>query len=282
MTIPHLELASGVPRSADLTSVAGIPLTLAEGDIRLGSDLLVEEELVRRLHELARVAAEPIAQDGERVEYRMLNGVRRRTDTQLEGLPLRYELTAMLGHPIGREAAKTAGHVHVRPAGSTLGYAEVVEVLHGAAGFLIQDLTIDGRGPSSSRAWLIRARPGDRVVFPPELAHVTIDLGVGPLVFSDIIDRRARGIYAEVADARGFSWYVGADGELRANDRYASVPDLEVCDAVEWSGAVDRPLYREFSADPQTFAWLSDPGRFPDAAPQVWERVTGVLAEDSG
>ncbi len=101
-----------------------------------------------------------------------------------------------------------------------LGYPEIVEVLHGEAGFLIQDLTTGPSGPVSGHAWLVRARPGDWVILPPELAHVTIDLGAGPLVFSDVIDRRATGIYAGVADARGFAWYVGADGRLRANPRY--------------------------------------------------------------
>ncbi len=63
----------------------------------------------------------------------------------------------------------------------------------------IQDLADGPDGPQSRRAWLVRAGPGDWVVLPPDLAHVTIDLGAGPLVFSDVIDRRARGIYAGVA-----------------------------------------------------------------------------------
>ena len=102
-----------------------------------------------------------------------------------------------------------------------MGYPEVVEVVHGEAGFLIQDLAEGPEGPPSRRAWLVRARPGDWVVLPPDLAHVTIDLGAGPLVFSDVIDRRARGIYGGVAAARGFGWYVAADGTLRPNPRYA-------------------------------------------------------------
>ena len=280
MTPSSIVIAGGIPTSADLTAIAGIPLGLTDSSISTGPGVLVEEDFVRHLDELATVAAEPIAEDGRRVEYRMLNGVRRRSDDHLAGLVLRYELTAMVGHPIGREAAKTAGHVHVKPSGSKLGYPEVVEVLHGEAGFLIQDLETDLGGPHSRRAWLVRARAGDRVIFPPELAHVTIDLGAGPLVFSDIIDRRAAGVYAPVAEARGFAWYVGADGELRANDRYAVVPGLEVCDAAEWSGSADGPLYPAFAADPASFSWLSEPDRFPDVAPRVWNRVGDLLASD--
>ncbi len=207
----------------------------------------------------------------------MLNGVRREEDAQLDDHALRYELTAMIGRPIGWEAAKTAGHVHVRPPGSELGYPEVVEVLHGEAGFLIQDLSVGPDGPRSTRAWLVRAHPGDWVVLPPMLAHVTIDLGAGPLVFSDVIDRRAAGIYSDVATSHGFSWYVGADGELRANDRYTEPPPLEECEAVDWSGSAGSPLYRSFRDSPSEFSWLSQPDRFPEAAPTVWRHMEAVL-----
>lgn len=280
MAVSRISIARDVPESADLTTAAGIPLELEEGSIRTGPGVLVEQDLVRQLHELAQVTADPITEDGRRVEYRMLNGVRRDSDDRLERLPVRYELTAMAGHSIGHEAAKTAGHVHVRPAGSSLGYPEVVEVLHGEAGFLIQDLEQGPEGPRSSRAWLVRARAGDRVVLPPELAHVTIDLGAGPLVFSDIIDRRAAGVYSAVARARGFCWYVAADGELYPNDRYTAIPELEVCDAAEWSGEAGGPLYSAFDSGPEDFVWLSEPDRFPDAFPQVWARIEAMLRGD--
>ena len=205
-------IASPIPATVDLSIPAGIALSVRRGVAELGPDLLVEEDRVRRLAELAPVLAEAIGRRGRRVEYQMLNGVRRAQDSGLQDLPLRYELTIMGGRPIGSEAAKTYGHVHVRPPGARFGYPEVVEIVHGEAGFLIQDLSTSPVGPMSSVAWLVRAKAGDWVVLPPELAHVTIDLGAGPLVFSDVIDRRATGIYRGVGEAAGFAWYVGRDG----------------------------------------------------------------------
>ena len=215
MTDARVAIAAPIDLAADLTARAGLPLTLRAGRIHHGADVLVEEDLVRRLADMRDVVADSVGRRGRRIEYHMLNGVRTREDAHLAGLSLRYELTALAGHPIGWEAAKTLGHVHVCPPGRSVGYPEVVEVLHGVAGFLIQDLTDAPDGPKSRRAWLVRAEPGDWVVLPPDLAHVTIDLGAGPVVFSDVIDRRARGIYAGVAAARGFGWYVAADGSLR-------------------------------------------------------------------
>ena len=272
----RVSIAAPIARSADLTSRTGLPLALRGGRVHLGPGVLVEEDRLRHLSELGRVTAEPPGRRGRRIEYRMLNGVRRPADTHLDGLPLRYELTAMTGRPIGWEAAKTAGHVHVRPSGSALGYPEIVEVLHGEAGFLIQDLSAGPSGPVSRHAWLVRARPGDWIVLPPELAHVTIDLGAGPLVFSDVIDRRATGIYSGVADAHGFAWYVGADGRLRANPRYGRPPTLVEISAEDWSGPAAGRLYEVFRDDPARLSWLSEPSRFPTMAPGVWQRVVGA------
>lgn len=274
---PRVTIAAPVALDADLTDRAGLPLALIAGRIIPGADVLVEEDLVRRLAEMRDVVADRIGHHGRRVEYRMLNGVRRAEDAHLEDLPLRYELTAMIGRPIGWETAKTLGHVHVRPDGLAIGYPEVVEVLHGEAGFLVQDLVEGSDGPQSRQAWLVRARPGEWVILPPDLAHVTIDLGAGPLVFSDVIDRRARGIYGGVANARGFAWYVGADGTLRPNPTYARPPRVEEVSAVEWSGTAPAPLYQYWRDDPSRLGWLSAPVRFEQAAAALVARIGDAL-----
>lgn len=232
---------------------------------------------MRRRSEMRDVLAAGVGRQGRRVEYHMLNGVRRAADRQLGTLRLRYELTAMRGLPLGWEAAKTLGHVHVSPSRSSVGYPEVVEILHGEAGFLIQDLAFTTQGPRSRRAWLVRALPGDWVVLPPDLAHVTIDLASGPLVFSDVIDRRARGIYTGVAQARGFAWYVAADGELRPNPRYVDTPPIEEVSAGDWSGQPRGVLYEVFREDPLGFTWLSDPARFAPVAPGLAARIASAF-----
>jgi len=277
MTDPRVAIASDIAPAADLAERAGLPLTLRDGRIRHGEDVLAEEDLVRRRADMRDVLADGVGRGGRRVEYHMLNGVRQREDAHLADLPLRYELTALAGRALGWEAAKTLGHVHVCPPGASMGYPEVVEVVHGEAGFLIQDLAEGPEGPRARQAWLVRARPSDWVVLPPDLAHVTIDLGAGPLVFSDVIDRRARGIYAGVAAARGFGWYVAADGALRPNPRYRQPPHIEQVAAADWSGAAPAPLYRHFAADPGQLAWLSEPDVFRDVAPDLVARIADAL-----
>jgi glucose-6-phosphate isomerase len=277
MSIDHVTIRAPVSADAELSELAGLPLSLRRGRLHLGPGVVAEEDLVRRKAQMRDVLAAGVGRQSRRLEYQMLNGVRRVQDVHLEGLPLRYELTSMPGSPLGWETAKTLGHVHVSPPGSSVGYPEIVEVLHGEAGFLVQDLAMTADGPRSRQAWLVRARPGDWVVLPPDLAHVTIDLGAGPLVFSDVIDRRARGIYAGVAQARGFGWYVATDGVLRPNPRYGVPPRIEEIPAAEWSGPAPGPLYGAFRDDPASLAWLSEPARFAAMAAPLAHRIGDVL-----
>lgn len=283
--------------AADVRAGAGVELRLRARVLSLPRQVVVEEAAARRLAELRAVVAGPVHGTGRRVEYRMWNGVRAVGDGHLSGLALRYELTQMNGRPLGAEAAKTFGHVHVRPSGVALGYPEIVEVLHGRALFLIQDLRPSPEAGRESDAaaghrerrsvgsWLVRVGAGERIVLPPELAHVTIDAGRGPLVFSDIIDRRARGIYDEVRAAHGFAWFVGSDGALARNPSYGEAAEPLEVSAAEWSGELvrdrraghHRSLYDQFRDDPTSFAWLSEPTRFPAVAPALWARIEPLI-----
>jgi len=254
----------------DLSARAGLTLATARGRLVLGRDLTVEEAGVRRLGQLASVAAGPIDPASRRIQYWMYNGVAVETDLpRIGSLPLRYELTALADRPVGAERPKSAGHTHLGP-----GFAEVCEVLTGTAGFLIQDLR---PGPSATYAALVTVAAGEWIVLPPYLHHVTISLGGDPLVFSNVIDRRSVGEYASVANAGGFAYFVMADGEVVANPRYTAVPVLERHTAADWSGPGDGPLYSAFVRDPGDFGWLSGPAEFRARHPAMQDRLRPAL-----
>lgn len=89
MSTERVAIASPIARTADLTTLAGLPLALRAGAVMPGPDLLIEEDRTRPLSELAAVAADDIGRHGRRIEYRMLNGVRQEADSHLAALPLR-------------------------------------------------------------------------------------------------------------------------------------------------------------------------------------------------
>lgn len=266
------------PATADLARSAGLPIAIDDGRPVLSPDLLVEERRTRRRRELAGVAeyTPGLDADGE-IAYWMLNGVLHPRDADLTRHALRYELTILSANPLGREAPKTMGHRHVRPEGASVGYPEIMEIVHGEAGVLFQDLAFDGADQTATFAVLVQGGVGDWIVLPPDLHHVTINLGPGPLVFSDVIDRRATAIYQDVKRARGFAWYLGADGSLRANPAYRRHPELRRIDAPRWSGASEGILYERFTADPGSFDWLSSPESFHSRHPGLWARVSSAI-----
>ena len=262
----RVSIAAPVARSADLTSWTGLPLALRAGRARLGPDLLVEEDRVRRLSELARVTAEPSGRSGRRIEYRMLNGVRQPADTHLDGLrpPLRADRDGAGARSAGRRP-RPLGHVHVRPPGLRH------RLSRGRRGPPRRGRFPDpgpGRRPRTDRAagtpGSCARAPGDWVVLPPELAHVTIDLGAGPLVFSDVIDRRAtrhlrRRRRCPRASA-GTSRRTGGCAPTRATSTRRGSRRSR---AEDWSGPRHGRLYEVFRDDPARLSWLSEPGPVP-------------------
>ena len=258
------------------TVPAGLPVGIARRRPAVGEGVRVEEWASRRLGELARVTVEPVSRASRRVQYWMLNGVALTDDLARIDPRLRFELTYMADRPIGWERPKTAGHNHGRPASGSIGFAEVCEILEGTAGFLVQDLQ---PGPAATFAALVTVRPGERIILPPFLQHLTIDLAGDPLVFSDVISRRITGDYEGLAAAHGGAYLVGPRGEARPNPAYRSLPPLERLTAEGWAGEAARhpvPLYQQLLADPAALAWLDEPDTFPDRFSELWARLRPV------
>ncbi len=267
----------------DLTDLAGIDIQWADdGTLHFGDDLIVDETFSRPLSRLKSVALDPAACVPEdRVQYWMYNGIARSGERErLAQTGLRYELTLMFPQAIGRERAKTLGHLHSFPANSRLNYPEVCEVLHGTAYFIFQTMDIQTRTANFCAA--LEAHPGDKVVIPPNLHHLTINAGNEPLLFSDVIPLAVTGIYEPLAAMHGAAYMNIVDDGFIINPVYQSVVTLE-----QWSAqaylAVDltpeRPLYDVFSETPDALSWMVAPERFSTVFPELWQRVEPFIAD---
>ena len=265
----------------DFTAPAGIEIGWQQGRPAVGPGIRIDERATRRLCAMAPVSATPVSPGSRRIQYWMLNSIVREEDAGRVDPRLCYDFTFLPDRPVGWERTKTFGHSHPKPGPGRLGFAEVLEILEGTAGFLLHDLL---PGPRSTCAALVVGRPGERVIFPPSLSHASVNLASGPLVFSDIIDRRIverqlPSDYSQVAAAHGLAYYIDLDGEAQPNPAYLEVPPLERFTAEEWSGpSPDRPLYRDYVERPGDWDWLHDPDLFPARFPALWERVADVVA----
>lgn len=261
------------------SSHAGLDIGLIQRRPAVGPGIRVGECATRRLCAMAAVSATPVSSRSRRVQYWMLNSIVRDADVARIDPQLCYDFTYLPDRPVGWERTKTFGHSHPRL--GRIGFAEVVEVLEGTVGFLVQDLL---PGPRSTFAALVVGQPRDRVILPPVLAHASVNLAGDPVVFSDVIDRRIvdrqlKSDYGQVAAARGMAYYIDLGGNARPNPAYVEVAPLRRFTAEEWSGPwPDRPLYRDYVEDPGSFDWIVNPERFPERFPVLWDRVAGVIA----
>jgi len=257
----------------DLQVASGLHIALDEEGLLFGDDVVIDEAMARLIDELAPVALAPEACRGSsEIAYYMYNGVYCSPDSpRLAGLPLRYELTLMPFRTIGRECIKTHGHRHSTEPKSGLTYAEICEVLAGTAHFYFQSL---GAGLSADRVFYIEVGPGQKIVVPPGLDHLTINPGPGPLLFADVIARDCRNAYDRFRTSHGAAYLEIIDGDDRrfiANPAYHMRLPLRRVPAREYSElhlATAEPLYSAFVRTLGAgWPFLTQPGLLADFQP---------------
>jgi glucose-6-phosphate isomerase len=264
-----------------LASLAGIEIDwAADGTLTFADDLLIEESFPRPRSRLRSVALDPAScQPDDQVQYWMYNGIARRMDyDKLSATSMRYELTLMFPRALGRERAKTLGHLHSFPADSRLNYPEICEVLYGTAYFVFQTMKPETR--SAPFCAVLEAHPGDKVIIPPNLHHLTINAGDEPLLFSDVIPYAVKGIYEPLATMRGAAYLNTRDAGWITNPYYSSIGELHQWQTnayPELNLTPQIPLYKAFVEAPEYLAWMLHPERFSMVFPDIWSAVSSAI-----
>jgi glucose-6-phosphate isomerase, archaeal len=266
----------------NLAECAGIDVRwAADGTLTFGADVIVDETFSRPRSRLRPVALDPEAcEPGDQAQYWMYNGIARVHErVRLQAAGMRYELTLMFPHAIGRERAKTLGHLHSFPPNSKLNYPEVCEVLCGTAYFVFQ--TMDTESKQASFCAVLEAHPGDKVIIPPNLHHLTINAGDEPLLFSDVIPLAVKGIYEPLMNMHGAAYLYTVNDEWIPNPAYQVVPELvqwKIRSYPELSLMANMPLYRVFAEQTELLSWMLTPERFGETFPDLWRVVQVVTA----
>lgn len=182
---------------------------LAQKDVLFdGHDAAASEEVVTRL-------------------YRLIN------DQQVlayQGLPaeeatrgLKFDVTVVPPSSavpsLGQEYPKTVGHFHTSLPGSAVASPDFYQVVHGRGHLLLQ-----AKYDTVVQPYLISVGPGDIVLVPPWLAHISINTGPDVLVFSNVCVRQPHLDYESITSNQGGAYYVVRTGDGMAvipNPRYA-------------------------------------------------------------
>lgn len=222
---------------------------------------------IRRRLDMLEVLYDDQAAEKEELYY-MYRGISRSGDEGIiETRGLRYDVTIVCPGTLGREYIKTAGHYHPGNAVTGITYPEVYEVLHGRAHYLLQKPHPDCKDELESVIF-IAAKPGDKVLIPPQYGHITINPGEDYLIMSNWVAREFVSVYEPYRLMRGGAYY-----ELRSEDgpvfignkRYRRLPHLQRCPVKPVSQLnliTGLPLYRVFHENNEAFDFLTHPENY--------------------
>lgn len=171
---------------------------------------------------------------------------------------LRYDIILISPGTVGGEYKKTSGHVHEGL------YPEIYEVLYGTALFILQK----GTGKDVSYFAAVKTRAGEKILVPPGYTHATVNIGDGPLLFSDLVADECQNHYEDVQANCGMSYYVlDQKGEpvFEKNPNYGCVPAERIIGPVkkpELGLEFDVPVYDLVSESPKRYDYLVHPERY--------------------
>ena len=173
---------------------------------------------------------------------------------------------------IGQEPVRSQGHIHAVSASCGSSTPEVYEIWSGEAVIYIQESGSDDPG----KCYAVHARPGDVVIVPPGYVHATINADVSQnMTFGAWCVRDYGFDYREVRSHGGIAYFPYVDGgslNWRKNPAYSG-GELIVKEARAWedfSLEPGIPIYTQFQKDPERFAFVADPERYP----HLWKEFT--------
>lgn len=98
-----------------------------------------------------------------------------------------YDITIIMPGTIGKERKKTSGHYHGYNDTRRNTHPEVYEVIKGTAAYILQkspDFAVEPRS-AGGRSYRGGGEGGQSIIVPPNYGHCSINIGDGPLVFSN-------------------------------------------------------------------------------------------------
>ena len=190
----------------------------------------------------------------------------------------RYDITIVMPGLIGGECKKTSGHYHGWTPDKTTTYAEVYEVLKGTALYVLQKSMNFDDDPEKVRVddlILVTVPEGKTLLVPPGYGHCSVNIGDGPLVFSNLAYVPCPIHYDPVRYCHGMGAYICRTPEgirFQYNDRYKDLPKARfatVKDGPQFGIREGLPVYKSFCENPEAFDFLTHPDAYTDRIMQL-------------
>lgn len=259
-------------------SRSDLPIEMEEGTYRLNfhSGLTCGGHGSRSAGDMIPLLRSPDGVDQRELCYHFYRDVCFPVDRAVfQKYDFRYDITVILPGTINGEFKKTSGHYHGYIGEGRAGtYPEIYEVLEGKALYILQKaVNFDQpEEPVFEDRKAVFVEAGQAIVIPPFYGHCSINVGEGPLAFSNIAVVACPLFYDTVKARRGLSIYALGDGggvSLENNPRYPAASDSEISRyrpvpapalGIDFSSEV----YSAFIRDPEKFAYLLRPAEYEE------------------
>lgn len=188
--------------------------------------------------------------------YQFYVGVEGKEDAKIiRQTGLRYDVILVNPGTVAGELKKTSGHQHVGL------YPEIYEVLHGTALFLLQK----GSGKEIEHFAAVETQSGQKILIPPGYSHATVNIGEGPLVFSDLVADSCQNRYEDIQENHGMCYYIlNQEGvvSFEKNKNYSEVPMVKKIVPINQTALgldFTKPVYDLLIEKPELFNYLEAP-----------------------
>ncbi|MGA9474894.1 MAG: glucose-6-phosphate isomerase family protein [Terriglobales bacterium] len=208
--------------------------------------------------------------DGPDPVYSIVMDVgRREHKDELARRMLLFGVVVYAAGQLGEEPVRSQGHIHAVAPHCGWSTPELFEIWEGRAIIYAQESTDDDPG----RCFAITAGPGDKIVVPPGWAHAVINADSKTrMMFGAWCDRQYGFVYDAIRAHHGLAWFPilarqTLDGQQKIhwepNPSYR-VGELSIRNPrayPELGLDPSTPIYQQFSDDPESVQWVSEPAR---------------------
>lgn len=208
--------------------------------------------------------------------YDVYRGIAYPEDVELlQKYDYRYDITVIMPGLVNGECKKTSGHYHGYNPQRTNTYAEVYEVIKGTALYILQKSNNFDTAPENIKLQdviLVTVQEGETIIIPPNYGHASVNIGEGPLIFSNLAYISCPVLYGAVKQYHGMSYYVKKEGKevipvLNGNYKKTSVPKPKFASVKENPKLGIKfgiPVYESFKSNPAAFDFLANPDNYVD------------------
>lgn len=259
-----------MPGLKNVNGLSGLDLSVDERSLKLdfGPNIVHPPGEARTLDDVQAMLADPNASGPEHL-YSIYMDIYERGDGQaLNEQGLLYGAVVYNHGTVGKEWLRSQGHVHSEKIGVGLRYSEVYEFWTGRGYVYLQKEC----APDVSRAYLVRAGPGDRLVIPFGWVHLVINAGDEVMSFGAWCARENTLEYGRLRTLRGPAHFLLTDGTVVKNPRYERVADVQYAtpeDFPDLGIPPEQPIYTSWRESPSLFAFMARPELVGD----VWKHM---------